>query len=59
MSSHITARVTRSVIATAAVAICCGTVTIPCIAMATGPAVAVAVASPTSGTVHPDDNPWG
>jgi hypothetical protein len=60
MSSHITARVTRPIIATAIAAICFGTVTVPVLAATTAPAVASAAPHTTIGQVTPNccDNPW-
>ena len=58
MSSHITARVTRPIIATAFAAVCFGTVAVPVFATTTAPAVASAAAPTTISQVIPNDNPW-
>jgi hypothetical protein len=52
MSSHIAARGTRPLIATAIAAVCCGAAAVPGLA-------ALAVTAPVASRAGPDGTPWG
>ena len=58
MSSHITARATKPVIATAIAAVCFGTVAVPVFAATSAPAVASAAAHTSVTKIVPNDSQW-
>jgi len=59
MNSHITALLTRRVIATAIAAACFGAMAVPCFAAASAPAVTASVAAQPATSTNPNGTPWG